>query len=75
MITLILLDKNSNPIALCEQVRVTLHSEYNILGIRPLLKEDEPKSEQDGTAFYPCFHVRAIDNAIQGCYRSISVWN
>jgi hypothetical protein len=39
------------------------------------LKGDEPKSEQDGTAFYPWFHVRAIDNAIQGCYRSISVWN
>jgi hypothetical protein len=32
-INLILLDKDSNPIALCEQVRVKLHSEYNILGV------------------------------------------
>jgi hypothetical protein len=74
-ITLVLLDKDDNPIALCEQVRVKLHSEYNILGIRPLLKGDEPKREQDGATFYPWFRVHAIDNAIQGCYRSISVWN
>jgi hypothetical protein len=68
-VTLILLDKDENPIALCEQVRVKLHSEYNILGIRPLLKGDEPKSEQNDATFYSWFHVRAIDNAIQGCYR------
>jgi hypothetical protein len=74
-ITLILLDKDDNPIALCEQERVKLHNEYNILGIRPLLTGDEPKIEQDGAAFYPWFRVHAIDNAIQGCYRSISVWN
>jgi hypothetical protein len=55
---------DDNPIALCEQVRVKLHSEYNILGIRPLLKGDEPKSNQDGAAFYPWFHVHAIDNAL-----------
>jgi hypothetical protein len=66
-ITLVLLDKDDDPVALCEQVRVKLHSEYNILGARPLLKGDEPKSEQAGAAFYPWFHVNAIDNAIQGC--------
>lgn len=74
-ITLILLDEDDKPIALCEQERVKLHRDYNILGIRPLLEGDEPKSKQDGVAFYPWFHVRDINNAIQGYFRSISVWN
>jgi hypothetical protein len=74
-ITLVLLDKDDNPIALCEQERVKLHSKYNILCIGPLLKGDKAISERDGAAFYPWFYVRAIDYAIQGCYRSLSVWN
>jgi hypothetical protein len=74
-ITLILLDEDDKPIALCEQERVKLHRDYNILGVRPLLEGDEPKSKQDGVAFYPWFHVRDINNAIQGYFRSISVWN
>lgn len=57
MITLILLDKDDNPSDLCEQERVKLHSEYNILGIRQLFRRHEPKSEQEGAALTPGFMV------------------
>jgi hypothetical protein len=52
-----LLDKDSNPIALCEQVRVKLHSSTISWVVGPLLKGDELECGQNSSTTWFRIHT------------------
>jgi len=72
---LVLLDHDDTSIAMCTQERNKFHREYSIMGVRPLMPGDAPKSTENGVLFYPWFRLLDINDAVHGEFRIISVWN
>jgi len=69
---LVLLDHDDTSIAMCTQERNKFHREYSIMGVRPLMPGDAPKSTENGVLFYPWFRLLDINDAVHAHFPRFS---